>query len=233
MRCFKALLVLGVVFSFIPASYAQSRRNSDTRRSSDFRRDRSTSNNKYADLGVLLGLHVNDYSTNPNVNFNSSLSPVVGVYGEIPIIEHLFGLVQLSYAAYDGDYNIVAAGQTFKVRVDNDYLDLLLGARAKPLDLEYVNPFIDAGLNVGFKLASNVKVTQNGTAVQTTGSSSAINSTNFALMIGAGGEITVLPIPVIFGVRYLHGLSDITKTTGEKWTTRAFQVYAGATVFTF
>lgn len=233
MRLLKTVLFLGLVFNTVSLGFAASKRTVE-HRTTEYRAEHPNSaNSKFLHLGAMAGLHSNAYDSNPDVKFDSALSPVLGAYVEVPVIPQLSLLGQLSYAAYNGSYSVVAVGQTFNVKLESSYFDILAGVRGRPLEVPIVTPFIEAGANLGIRLSSDVEVTQsNGTKIQS-GSTTAVSSTNFAMFVGVGGELTVLPIPVSVGFRYLHGLTDITKTTGEEWKTRAFQIYAGATVISF
>jgi hypothetical protein len=184
------------------------------------------------ELGLIGGLHINDFHSNTVQTFNSAPFPTAGLYGSFALIDELQAVFQVSYAQYNGDYQVVSLNQVLDVTVETAYLDFLIGLRAIPFKVPTVAPYIEAGVVMGVNMDEEIEITQQGgTRIPST--PNLIRNSNIALAGGIGIQVKTLPIPLYLGVRYQHGLTDLTRTPTEQWHTRAYQLYVAASLLTF
>jgi hypothetical protein len=74
-------------------------------------------------------------------------------------------------------------------------------------------------IQAGPQFSSTISAKQGSTDVK-----NALNTSNFDAVVGLQA---ILPLHLVAGARYVHGLTDFNKSNTETWNSRSIQVYVG------
>ena len=172
--------------------------------------------------GVMAGAYV-AYSIMPNVKLES------GLMYSMEGCSRDYSFEEWWYDATSETDNVQRG--TFATCAGLDYIQIPLLARYTIGNPSGSAPYLLGGASIGFKLRSELdweltgqveSFTQDGELVGsfyfywpgTVDIGSHVNTTNISLILGGGYGLKLGPGRVVAEARYIHGLSDVFKTTG-------------------
>ena len=181
-------------------------------------------------IGVKAGLNISDIVVDePNedpTNFDTKTGFVVGAYLNYQF-NKLFAVQPEVYYSTKGaelkdEYN--------DLTLSLSYIEIpLLIQFTVPLQSSSVKPNIFAGPAIGFNMSSKVEYRDNGQTTEEDGKENT-ESTEFSLVFGGGIGFLLGRNEIGFDVRYVLGLSNLAKNSGDatiKNTAINFNLYYG------
>jgi hypothetical protein len=179
-------------------------------------------------IGVEGGVNFGNASTSPtSVSFSSRTGLMAGALLEVYVSDVFYFQPEVLYAQKGAEFSVSSSSGSGTLTWKFDYIEIPLLLEAKFGQSEF-KPMIYGGPNIGF----NVSATAEGSNGSSSGSvdiKDQVESIDFALDFGAGGEYAINPTTaLIASIRYSLGISDIDKDATSTWNTRGVQLLVGA-----
>lgn len=179
-------------------------------------------------IGVQAGINFANATTSPtSISTTSRTGLMLGGYVDIGLSDVLSIQPGLMYVQKGAEFSVSAGGTTATATWKFDYIELpvLLMAHFGPSEFK---PTLFAGPNIGINLKAEAEATS-GSQSSTMDLKDDVESIDFALDFGAGGEYQINPTTALFAnIRYSLGLSDIDKDGTSSWKSTGVQILVGA-----
>ena len=178
-------------------------------------------------LGLEGGVNFGNASTSPSsISLSSRTGVMAGALLEIGLSEALYLQPEVFYAQKGAEFSVSSPNGSGTITWKVDYIEIPILLEGKFGQSEF-KPLIFAGPNIGFNLSANAEAT-NGTNTGSVDIKDQIESMDFALDFGAGGEYMInSTTSFITTIRYSLGMTDINKDATDSWKTTGVQLLAG------